>query len=270
MMPLCTIRSPRAFPAVLVALTLAVGTASGCATRPDPQTQPEEYADYVETNDPLEPFNRVVFQFNEALDALLLTPLAILYRDVFPPIVQEHTHNALVNLGEPVVAANSLLQGKPRQAVSSLTRFAFNSTAGVGGLFDVADGMGLPRAEADFGQTLAVWGTPSGPYLVLPVLGPSNPRDAVGQGVDSVLLDPFGLLNTIILDESDALEILGYTRAGLTAVDTRARTLEATDELRRTSLDYYAAIRSAFRQNREQRIRAGLPPQPTEAPGIGP
>jgi phospholipid-binding lipoprotein MlaA len=269
-MSLTTIRSPRSFPAVLVALTIAVETASGCATRPDPQTQPEEYADYVETNDPLEPFNRAVFQFNEALDALLLTPLAILYRDVLPPIVQEHTHNVLANLGEPVVAANSLLQGKPRQAASSLARFTFNSTAGVGGLVDVADGMGLPRSQADFGQTLAVWGTPSGPYLVLPLLGPSNPRDAVGRGVDSVILDPWGLLNTIVFDESDFLEILGYTRAGLTAVDARARSLAATDELKRASLDYYAAIRSAFRQNREQAIRAGLPPEPTGAPGVGP
>jgi phospholipid-binding lipoprotein MlaA len=269
-MSLTTIRSPRSFPAVLVALTIAVGTASGCATRPDPQTQPEEYADYVETNDPLEPFNRAVFQFNEALDALLLTPLAILYRDVLPPVVQERTHNVLVNLSEPVVAANSLLQGKPRQAGATFARFAFNTTAGVGGLFDVADGMGLPSAQADFGQTLALWGTPSGPYLVLPVLGPSNPRDAVGRGVDSVILDPWGLLNTIVFDESDFLEILGYTRAGLTAVDARARSLEATDELRRTSLDYYAAIRSAFRQNREQAIRAGLPPEPTGALGVGP
>lgn len=265
-----TIRSPRSFPAALIVLTIAVGLVGGCATRPDPQTEPEDYADYIETNDPLEPFNRAVFQFNEALDALLLTPLAILYRDVLPPIVQEHTHNVLVNLSEPVVAANSLLQGKPRQAASTLARFTFNTTAGVGGLVDVADGMGLPRARADFGQTLALWGTPSGPYLVLPLLGPSNPRDAVGIGVDSVLLDPWGLLNTIILDESDALEILGYTRAGLTAVDTRARTLEATDELRRASIDYYAAIRSAFRQNREQTIRSGLPPQPTDAPYVGP
>jgi phospholipid-binding lipoprotein MlaA len=267
-----TIRPPRSFPAALVALAIAVGTVSGCATRPDPQTEPEEYADYIETNDPLEPFNRVVFEFNEAVDAMLLTPLAILYRDVLPPIVQERTHNVLVNLGEPVVVANSLLQGKPRQAGATFARFAFNSTAGVGGLFDVADGMGLPRERADFGQTLALWGTASGPYLVLPVLGPSNPRDAVGRGVDSVILDPFGFLNTVadVGIDGDFLDILGYSRTGATAADTRARSLEATDELRRTSLDYYAAIRSAFRQNREQAIRAGLPPEPTEAPGISP
>jgi phospholipid-binding lipoprotein MlaA len=267
-----TIHASRSLPAALVAFTIAVGTVSGCATRPDPQTEPEEYADFVETNDPLEPFNRVVFEFNEALDAMLLTPLAILYRDILPPIIQEGTHNVLVNLSEPVVAANSLLQGKPRQAGATFARFAFNTTAGVGGLIDVADGMGVPREQADFGQTLALWGTPSGPYLVLPVLGPSNPRDAVGRGVDSVILDPFGLLNTVVDVgvDSDFLDILSYSRTGATAADTRARPLEATDELRRTSLDYYAAIRSAFRQNREQTIRSGLPPEPTGAPGVGP
>ncbi len=261
-MALRTIRSFPSVPAAFVALSIAVGAVSGCATRPDPYTEPEEYADYVETNDPLEPFNRAVFQFNEALDAMLLTPLAILYRDVLPPFVQERTHNVLVNLNEPVVAANSLLQGKPRQMATTFARFAFNTTAGVGGLFDVADGMGLQKENADFGQTLAVWGAPAGPYLVLPVLGPSNPRDTVGRGVDSVILDPFGLLNTIVFDESDFLEILSYTRTGLTAVDARARSLEATDELRRTALDYYAAIRSAFRQNREYQIRSGAEVEP--------
>ena len=265
-----TIRSSRKFPAVLAALSLAVGVASGCATRPDPQTEPEDYAYYVETNDPLEPFNRAVFQFNEALDAMLLTPLAILYRDVLPPIIQEGTHNVLVNLREPVVAANSLLQGKPRQAAATFARFTFNTTAGVGGLVDVADGMGLPRERADFGQTLAIWGTPAGPYLVLPLLGPSNPRDAVGQGVDSLVLDPLGLLNTIVSVDSDFVEILSYSRTGAEAVDGRARSLEATDELRRTSLDYYAAIRSAFRQSREAAIDAGLDPDRVGAPGTGP
>ena len=261
-MSLRTIRAFPSLPAALVALSIVVGVASGCATRPDPRTEPEEYAYYVEINDPLEPFNRVVFQFNEALDAMLLTPLAILYRDVLPPFVQERTHNVLVNLREPVVAANSILQGKPRQAASTFARFTFNTTAGLGGLVDVAEGMGLPRETADFGQTLAVWGAPAGPYLVLPVLGPSNPRDAIGLGMDSVILDPFGLLNVIIFTDNDFLEILSYSRTGATAADTRARTLAATDELRRTALDYYAAIRSAFRQSREQFIRDALDGEP--------
>ncbi len=257
-MSLRSIRMFSRFPAAVTALMIAALVAGGCATRPDPQTEPEEYAYYVETNDPFEPLNRVIFRFNEVLDVMLLTPLAILYRDVLPPIVQEHTHNVLVNLREPVVAANSLLQGKPREAASTFARFTFNTTAGVGGLFDVAEGMGLPQERADFGQTLAVWGAPAGPYLVLPVLGPSNPRDAVGIAMDSLILDPIGLLNTIVLDENDFFEILSYTRTGLTAVDSRARSLEATDELQRSSLDYYAAIRSAFRQNREYQIRSGV------------
>jgi phospholipid-binding lipoprotein MlaA len=263
------IRAFSTLPAALVALSLVVGVVSGCATRPDPVTEPEDYAYYVEINDPLEPFNRVVFQFNEALDAMLLTPLAIMYRDLLPPFVQERTHNVLVNLREPVVAANSFLQGNPRQAASSFARFAFNTTAGVGGLVDVAEGMGLPRATADFGQTLAVWGSPEGPYLVLPVLGPSNPRDAVGIATDSLVLDPFGLLNTIVSIDSDFIDILSYSRTGATAVDARARTLAATDELRRTALDYYAAIRSAYRQSREQAIRDALDGEPV-TPDYGP
>jgi phospholipid-binding lipoprotein MlaA len=268
-MSLRPIRAFSTLPAALVALSLVVGVVSGCATRPDPVTEPEDYAYYVEINDPLEPFNRVVFQFNEALDAMLLTPLAIMYRDLLPPFVQQRTHNVLVNLREPVVAANSLLQGKPRQAASTFARFAFNTTAGLGGLMDVAEGMGLPPERADFGQTLAVWGAPAGPYLVLPLLGPSNPRDAVGMGVDSVVLDPLGLLNVIIFSDSDLLEIISYSRTGLTAVDTRARTLEATDELRRVAIDYYAAVRSAFRQSREEFIREALDGEPT-TPYLGP
>jgi phospholipid-binding lipoprotein MlaA len=268
-MSIRTIRALPRFPATLIALAIVVGVANGCATRPDPRTEPEDYAYYVEINDPLEPFNRAVFRFNDALDTMLLTPLAIIYRDILPPFVQERTHSVLVNLREPVVAANSILQGNPRQAASSFARFAFNTTAGVGGLVDVADGMGLPRATADFGQTLGVWGSPEGPYLVLPVLGPSNPRDAVGMAMDSLILDPFGLLHTVVSVDSDFLEILSYSRTGATAVDTRARTLDATDELRRTALDYYAAIRSAYRQRREQAIRDARDGSPV-TPDYGP
>ena len=257
----------RPWSALTVAILLTVSVlAGGCATRPDPQLDPEGYADYVETNDPLEPFNRAVFQFNRGLDTVLLTPLGIFYRDIIPPIMQKGVGNVLQNLRAPVTFFNDLLQGNPNRAGTMLARFMINSTLGVGGLMDPASDIGLEYHEEDFGQTLAVWGVGEGPFLMLPVLGPSNPRDAVGRGVDSLILDPFGFLNALILEDSEFLAIFSYTRLSLEVVQAKARSLEPLDELERSSLDFYAAIRSAYRQNRNYQIEEGRPrraPAPT-------
>lgn len=240
-------------------IAVAALAASGCASKPDRQTEPEAYADYVRTNDPLEPFNRAVFKFNEAIDTLLLTPIAVVYRDIYPPIMQKGTHNILVNLRAPVVLFNDLLQGDLQGAGVTVRRFVINTTLGGGGLRDTAAiNFELPEQNEDFGQTLAVWGVGEGPYLMLPILGPSNPRDGVGIAVDNLVLDPISA--AALYTDVDWLELFSRVRTGATAADARARTLRATNELERTSLDYYAAIRSAYRQARNNQIREGGQP----------
>jgi phospholipid-binding lipoprotein MlaA len=238
----------------LVAVLAGTFLVSGCATRPDPQAEPDEYAEYVETNDPIEPFNRGVFAFNRGLDKFLLTPMAIFYKDILPPPIQRGVHNALQNLREPVTFFNNLLQGEPERALTTLGRFAVNSTVGVAGINDFATDFGWEFRNEDFGQTLAVWGVDSGPYLMLPVFGPSSPRDAVGRGVDSLILDPFGFLGAVVFRESEFLTIFSIARSVLTAADQRAQVFDEFEELERTALDFYAAVRSAYRQNRVYEI----------------
>jgi phospholipid-binding lipoprotein MlaA len=245
----------QALPSFLALVLVGGLLLSGCATHPDPEADPEGYAEYLETNDPIEPFNRGVFAFNRGLDKFLLTPLAIFYKDILPPPIQRGTHNVLQNLQEPVTFFNNLLQGEPERAATTLGRFAVNTTIGVAGINDFASDFGWEFRLEDFGQTLAVWGVESGPYLMLPVLGPSNPRDGVGRAVDSLILDPFGLLGAIVFRESDFLTIFSITRFVLTAADQRARVFDEFEELERTSLDFYAAVRSAYRQNRDHEIK---------------
>lgn len=245
---------------VAAAVMVAVG---GCATPPDRSADPEAYAEFRALNDPLEPLNRTVFGFNQALDAMFIRPLADFYRLLLPPPFREGVHNVLNNLRSPVVLANDLLQGEFDRAGTTTGRFLINSTLGVGGLADWATDFGLPRHDEDFGQTLAVWGSPEGPYLVLPVIGPSNPRDAVGLAVDSFVLDPFGLMMTLNVDP-EWVSTLSYTRLGMTIIDVRSQNVDELDDLQKSSLDFYAALRSLYRQYRWSEIWQGRPP-PSEA-----
>jgi len=233
----------------LVALGLAAMLIHGCATGEG--KSPDEKAEFERNNDPFEIPNRFMFAFNRAVDTIVLRPVAVFYRDLVPTPVQNGTHNVLQNLNEPVTAINEFFQGKPERAGTTLARFVINTTVGVLGIFDVAKSMGLSPTKEDFGQTIGVWGKSEegGPYLVLPLIGPSNPRDAVGLVVD-YFIDPFN----IAIRHYD-LQYLGYIRAGLSAVDSRARTIQVLDDLERNSLDYYAAVRSAYRQRRAAEIR---------------
>ncbi|MEQ9815191.1 MAG: VacJ family lipoprotein [Azospirillaceae bacterium] len=201
-------------------------------------------------NDPLEDINRVIFDVNLAVDDYLIGPAAELYVAALPPEVREGVTNVLRNLNSPVIIGNQLLQGDLDGASDATARFLVNTTLGLGGVIDIAnynDG-GIPYENEDFGQTLAVWGVPDGPYLVLPLLGPSNTRDTAGLIVDN-LADPL----TYVLADLD-LEWLGYVRTGLSVLDARSRNDEAIDELRASSLDYYAALRAAYRQLRQLEI----------------
>jgi phospholipid-binding lipoprotein MlaA len=165
---------------------------TACATRPDP-SDPEEVAEFEATNDPIEPWNRAMFFVNDGLDTLVLRPAAEAYGIFIPPPIRTAVQNMLGNLRSPVILLNDVLQGETQRAGNTLGRFVLNTTLGIGGAFDVATGFGLPAHGEDFGQTLAVWGASEGPYLFIPGLGPSNPRDLLGTGVDS---DPYAALRS--------------------------------------------------------------------------
>jgi phospholipid-binding lipoprotein MlaA len=232
---------------LLVITALLLGTVGGCAT-PPPADDPDAVADFKETNDPLEPTNRGVYAFNNALDTVFLKPAAQAYRFILPGRVREGVHNVLSNLGTPVQLSNDMLDGKPRRAGDTTMRFLINTTVGVVGLFDVAKGWGYPDHDADFGMTLALWGLPEGPYLFLPVFGPSDPRDAIGLGVNSVM-DPFTWVG-----QGTAVRALNWSRFGLNGLDQRERHLDDIDNIKKTALDPYATFRSLYRQHRHGQI----------------
>jgi phospholipid-binding lipoprotein MlaA len=236
-------------PGLLTSLLLLGLGLSACATKPAAD-DPEALADYQQTNDPLEPTNRVFYAINNGLDTVLLRPAAQAYRFVVPGPVREGVHNVLSNLGTPVQLSNDILEAKPRRAGDTTMRFLINTTAGVLGIFDVATKWGYPDHDSDFGMTLALWGVPEGPFLFLPVLGPTGPRDATGFGVD-VLMDPFTWMGP---PSSTALTVFKWTRYGVSAVDARERVLDATDSIKKTALDPYATFRSLYRQHRQAQI----------------
>ncbi len=218
------------------ALALILVGIAGCATHGDPR-------------DPIEPFNRSVQKFNDTLDDYLMKPIAEGYQWVTPDFVDQGVTNFFNNLGDIAVTVNDLLQFKLKRSGQDATRLVVNTTVGVGGLFDVASRLGLERNEEDFGQTLAVWGVPHGPYLVLPFLGPMTPRDAVGNVAD-------GFMNPISYTVLPARVGL----YGFRTVDFRADNLKATEVLDEAALDRYSFIRNAYFQRREYLVYDGEPP----------
>ena len=254
---------------ILLAACALMASLTGCATPPPPD-DPEALADFRQTNDPLEPTNRVFYKINNGLDTVILKPAAQAYQYVLPEPVRTGIHNVLDNLGGPVRLVNDSLEGKPRRAGDTAMRFLINSTAGVAGIFDVAKSAGYPNHDADFALTLANWDVPEGPFLFLPVLGPSSPRDAAGFGAD-IAIDPF----TWIGRGTTGATIAGWTRTAVGALDTRAGLLDAIDQIKKTALDPYATFRSLYRQNRAGKLaklraddRATIPiwwPQPRPA-----
>lgn len=216
---------------------------AGCAT---PATQPMDPAD------PYEATNREIFDFNLKIDRTFLRPTAERYVAYVPAGLRDAIRNVLDNLHAPVILANDILQGEGRRAEQTAGRFLVNSTLGVAGVVDMGSRMGIPAHEEDFGQTLAVWGAGEGPYLMLPLLGPSNPRDTAGR-LGDIALDP-----TIYLKIKRHL-LWSATREYVTIVDTRSRNLDAFDAIERTSLDFYAATKSLYRQHRDSEIRNGMP-----------
>ncbi len=232
---------------LLVAALGLVVVIAGCAT-PPPASDTVATEEFRQANDPLEPTNRFLYRVNNALDDYVLRPAAIAYRDVLPEPVRNGIHNALNNLATPLKLGNDMLEGEPRLAGNSFMRFVINSTVGGAGLFDPASRWGYPDHDNDFGLTFAIWGVPEGPFLFLPLLGPSNPRDATGRGLN-IVADPFGRFG-----QGAVVTGLGWGRWVVDVVDARSRVLDDIASIKRTALDPYATFRSLYRQHREGQI----------------
>lgn len=231
---------------LLLALTLG---AAGCASVP---ADPVERAAYEQANDPFEPTNRAIFAVNMTFDRFLWEPIAIGYREAMPELFQIWIRNFLGWLREPTVLMNNLLQGDIQTAGKTTARFMINTMLGPVGLRDMAKQQGYTKQAGDFGQTLHVWGFPEGPYLMLPILGPSNVRDAIGLGVDSIA-DP---IRYAAISRSD---VITWGRFGLEGIDERSQNIEAFDELQRSSIDFYAQLRTIIRQRRAAVLKTPLP-----------
>ena len=231
---------------------LALSVATGCSTQSDGLGAPNQ-------NDPIEPLNRIVYSVNDALDTLVLQPVSFLYKESLPSSVQDGVQSFLRWLRSPVLLANDLMQGDLDQAEVTASRAAINTVAL--GTYDLAAEQDLEFRDEDFGQTLGVHGVGEGPYIMLPVFGPSNARDTVGRVVDH-FLDPF-----TYLFKPDQRTALAITRGVLGATDFRARNFDQVNDLKR-SVDPYARLRSIYRQQREAAISNGAPPLDDTIPDL--
>ncbi|MBI2508785.1 MAG: VacJ family lipoprotein [Betaproteobacteria bacterium] len=218
----------------LVSFSLALG---GCASTGNPR-------------DPLEPVNRGIHHFNDGVDHLFIKPVAEVYRGVLPQFARTGISNFFANIGDVIVALNNLLQGKLLQAASDVGRIAVNTTAGLLGVLDVATEIGLEKHNEDFGQTLGYWSIGNGPYLVLPILGPSTLRDAVGLAAD------YAANPLTYVDPNRARNAL----YGLFFVSRRAELLETSRILETAALDPYEFLRDAYLQRRRNLVHDGSPP----------
>jgi phospholipid-binding lipoprotein MlaA len=227
--------------AMLVATVLLL---AGCATT-------NNTSDDAAVNDPFEPVNRQVFIFNENVDKYFLKPVAENYVEYTPEAAREGVHNFVTNLTEPKTAVNSFLQGDLKNFGNSTTRFLVNIAFGYGGFVDRAAKEGVKSNKQDFGQTLAVWGVPAGPYIMLPFLGASDVRDTVGKVADALLLDPMSLVASNAGDD----QYIYYVEQGFYVIDKRAMFLGTVDTLRDNAVDFYAKVRNIFWQEEMKKTR---------------
>jgi len=234
----------RCLPVLFCALCL---TLSGCAS----QSEQVDGADAA-TYDPLEPFNRTMFKVNMAIDKVAIKPLAKGYKRFVPSPIRRGFANVFANFGAPRSSLNNFLQGKPKRGFNELGRFLFNTTLGIGGIFDVASAGGMERYDENFSQTLAVWGLPEGPYLVLPFFGPHTVLDTAGLPVD-IYTDLNAHLTAGVKDRLYLFRL----------IDARARFLSAETLLDKSN-DPYISLRESYLQNREFKVYDGDPPADAE------
>ncbi len=226
----------------VVVCIAAMAALSACATVPNTSTPP----------DPLSGFNHAMLKVNDGVETVVAKPVDTIYRAVVPSVARGMLSNARANLSAPVTFANDLLQGQPRRASETFIRFLINSTVGFGGLVDVASAGGIAAHDEDFGQTLAVWGVGPGPYLVVPLLGPSSLRDLVGAGVDTITDPTFWLIGTPGTTSTADVAQLGSST--LVGYDDARDDLEL---LRSSSVDFYEALRNVYHQHRQYEILNG-------------
>lgn len=213
----------------------------------DSYSQSYEVEEKNDIKDPFEPLNRAIYKLNDVVDKILLRPTVKIYRAIIPEIGRKGVRNVLRNLTEPVTFANAVMQGDQEHSFTTFWRFFINSTFGIGGIFDVAELNGLKHRSEDFGQTLGAHGSKAGPYIVIPLLGPSNARDAIGKVVD-VATDPFNYIFN---------KYISGGRYAASTVDARDSTLDITEEVEKISFDPYATIRSLYHQKRNDDIKDG-------------
>ncbi len=227
---------------------LLAGLLAGCATAP-PASDTADYQAYQQQNDPAEPTNRVFYAINDKIDRYAFKPIAQGYVDITTQGIRDHVGNFVTNFGEPGRMVDFMFGGKPRDAGTALVRFLVNSTAGIGGIFDPATSLGYPETDTDFGLTLAEWGIPAGPYLYLPVFGPSGARDAFSLPAEFFLtpLEPAPV--------SLGTRIFGYSETAVHLVNTRAEYIQPIDQIEATALDPYATFRSLYRQSRASQLQ---------------
>jgi phospholipid-binding lipoprotein MlaA len=239
----------------LMLMALAAVALSACATRP-PASDAAALAAYQENNDSLEPFNRSMLKVDDGVKTVLVRPILKGYRAVVPEQGRKSVVNFMHNLQAPITFVHDVLQGNIRRAGETVGRLVLNTGMGFFGFFDVAAKMGIPYHSEDFGQTLAVWGVGEGPYIYVPLFGPSTVRDGLGLAVDTFLVDPLAWYSRGRHSEG----WVAWTDLGVLYVSAMDDNIDALDELRKSSIDYYSALRSAYRQVRNDDIRNGAPP----------
>ena len=223
-------------------------------------TTPQDPADPGAVADPYEGFNRQMFAFNNGVDKYALGPAANVYEAVTPEFARDRVRDFLRNLRAPVIFVNDVLQAEPSRAADTFSRFAINTTVGLAGLWDPAGHMGIERHGEDFGQTMAVWGVDSGPFLVMPLLGPTTPRDMVGLGVDYAL-DP--LTWTEFESDPDLDDDIALGRGILTGLNTRVALDDQIKQLN-AQPEPYVALRRIYSSQRQAAIRNGRTEDETE------
>lgn len=248
--------------ALLLSLYTLLNTASA-VEKLDPVVVIAEQDEIIES-DPLEGYNRAMFSLNESLDNSVMKPVAEGYREIMPDPAERGISNFFSNLREPFNILNNLLQFKFEEAVSDTVRFGINSTIGILGLFDVASDAGIPKHDEDLGQTLAVWGVESGPYFVLPILGPSTMRDSAGMASEMWIGNTVEVGNTQLFNPTGEITPANAENATVATkfVSKRADLLEEKEMADNASFDNYAFIRDAYLQKRESQIHDGNVPLP--------
>lgn len=222
-------------------LSLAVLLLASCVSS-------EHYVPAANRKDSLEPYNRAMTKFNRAADDYVIKPVATGYRKITTPAVRKHIATAFDNIHEPLYSVNHALQGEAKKSGTALVRFAINLTLGLGGLFDVASGWGLKGDKSNFDQTFAKWCIADGPYVVLPILGPSTVRGAAGSAADSVV-NPVYWATYNDANIKDKVSVTYMTAEGIVKRD---QVMDFTDDLDKNSLDYYASMRAMYLQNHEK------------------